>query len=402
MDPTAALTLLPSEGPRKLTPEMIPPTLRLSDGTPPVPQITTAHVTSLPVINADLAAYQALEQAKDEFAKVPEAKYTSARNKANPFEFVGRSIFLNRSAIKLANTDAVYNVTQHLGAFANKTTKGSFTFCDIAAGPGGFTQYIQWRRPDAVGYGMTLRETDLDWDRKNLDMTRFQAIYGTDNSGNLYTQWEFFVNTVRKTIVEGVDLVTGDGGFDVEETKDYSRQEFLSSRLLLTQILVGLSTLRSTGSFVCKVFDTVTSISADLLYVCAACFEEVTIFKPVSSRPASTERYIVALRRRPDPYVIPYIELLKHANNSYVDNVYVTRLFADDVKLPEEFIQWLTRANNESIQRQMIATQNILDMLKGKNPVIHRYDLFKCLLLWNLPDNPLPPRTPYKNLRPKD
>src|SRR5437870_11300350 len=115
MDPTAALTRLGSTR-TKLTPEMIPPALTLSDGTPPIPQIKAERVTTLPPLYVDTAMYTQLTQTKDKFAQIPEDKYTPARNKANPFEFVGRSIFLNRSAIKLANTDAVYNVTQHLGA----------------------------------------------------------------------------------------------------------------------------------------------------------------------------------------------------------------------------------------------------------------------------------------------
>ena len=85
-------------------------------------------------------------------------------------------------------------------------------------------------------------------------------------------------------------------------------QEILLKQLVLCQYLCALSILRTGkyallmfilvlslslgGHFVCKVFDMFTPFSVGLFYLLYRCFDEVCIFKPVTSRPANSERYI--------------------------------------------------------------------------------------------------------------
>ena len=257
MDPTIFLTKIQNSFEVK-TPvfnaRMLPTPYRLTElSTGPVPNITVSDAKNLPPIYCDVGQYQALQKLKDQLGTSPD--YTSARNKANPFEFLGNSIFFNRAGMKLANIDGIYNVTGHVGAFLKLRTPGPFTFCSIADGPGAFVQYLQWRKIDTFGYGMTLKEarsgpSSLDWDKSKIDMTRFKAIYGSDGSGDLYKNWNDFVHEVKTIQQLGTDLTVADGGFDVEESKDYYRQEFLSSRLLLVQILTAISVLRAGGTFV--------------------------------------------------------------------------------------------------------------------------------------------------------
>jgi hypothetical protein len=190
--------------------------------------------------------------------------------------------------------------------------------------------------------------------------------------------------------------VTGDGGFDLEDAQDSTllhRQEFLSSRLLLTQALVGIGCTKTGGTFVVKIFDTVTSISAQILFILAQCFEEILIFKPVSSRPANAERYVICRRRHRD--VQSYYQLLAQGAKSYTEDQYLASLFVEP--LPAVFTQWLVAANVESLNRQATAAQNILLYLQGQNPVIPVYNLHKFLIIWNLPDN-VPDRSSRLNV----
>lgn len=50
----------------------------------------------------------------------------------------------------------------------------------------------------------------------------------------------------------------------------------------------GLS--RPGGHFICKTFDLFTPFSVGLIYLLYCCFERVCLFKPVTSRPANSER----------------------------------------------------------------------------------------------------------------
>jgi cap1 methyltransferase len=46
------------------------------------------------------------------------------------------------------------------------------------------------------------------------------------------------------------------------------------------------------GSFCCKLFDMFCPFTLGLLYVCYRSFEEFSVIKPVTSRPANSERYV--------------------------------------------------------------------------------------------------------------
>ena len=49
----------------------------------------------------------------------------------------------------------------------------------------------------------------------------------------------------------------------------------------------------SGGNFVCKLFDLFTPFSVGLVYLMNMIFERVAIIKPVTSRPANSERYLI-------------------------------------------------------------------------------------------------------------
>lgn len=345
--------------------------------------------SNLPAINSDTKKYVILQKIKTFYNS---ESFIEARDETNPFEKIGRSIFMNRAAIKLANIDAVHHITNHVFTFDQQTSQDNFTFCDIAAGPGGFTQYLQFRFPNTIGIGMTLKSNTLDWNKTLLDTTRFDIFYGNDGTGNLYTNWKSFINYVKSKYPEGVDLITGDGGFDVEDSPDtslFEKQEFISSRLLLSQIAVGISCTKINGNFVVKVFDTVTSISAHSIFLLTQCFDKIGFFKPCSSRPANSERYVICMGKRKN--IESYITLIEQALHSYKDDEYLSTLFSKEKSskgddLPVDFLSWLTKFNDISIGTQLQAGQNILLYMKGKNPVIQSYNIPKFLTIWNLPE----------------
>ena len=342
--------------------------------------------------------------------------YNKVRDIVNPFENIGKSIFSNRAGVKLANIDAVLNITNYKFTFDTKYTNDNFTFCDIASGPGAFTEYLQYRFPNAKGYGITIRHKQNDWNQKIINMKNFDVFYGPDNTGDLYINCLNFIVFVKKNKPAGVDLITGDGAFD----SVYDNQEFLSSRLLLTQIIVGIDCTKINGNFVVKVLDTVTEFSAQIIYILSLCFKSIILFKPASSRPANSERYLVCLNRR--EIVQNYLILLKNALPYYNSTTYLKSLFSND--LPDDYINWLKFHNNFSINLQLLIgrntiyflkyilpfnpnltpvkpyiyyinkilqTDNLNDIIKSKilllkNNYVH-YDIHKFLIVWNLPDN---------------
>ena len=82
-----------------------------------------------------------------------------------------------------------------------------------------------------------------------------------------------------------------DGGFSVEKQENI--QEILSKHLILCELLCALCVLGKNGHFVCKLFDCFTHFTVSLIYVAYMCFHSVAIYKPITSRPANSERYLI-------------------------------------------------------------------------------------------------------------
>ena len=322
--------------------------------------------------------YEKLVALKKETLALPE--YDKRRDRANPFAWLGRSLFINRAAVKLANLDFIFNLSEHVpgqGNYQTKISNGSnFSFCDLAGGPGGFSQYLLWRRPFSAGFGITLKTQDhRDWDKNILANNRFNMTYGKDLTGDLYTNDEWFTNWLLDQKPQGVDLVVADGGFDVETEPDFRRREILTSRLVLVQLYVGIQVCGIGKHLICKVFDTNTDLSASYLYLVSLCFEKIYLVKPVSSRPASNEKYLVCLSRKED--VNEPLGFLATLRDMYEN----TDLPEFAVDLPSSFRKWLESHNNLFTNNVIQAAEAILKEQRSTSD----YNYFDCFTLWQLP-----------------
>jgi hypothetical protein len=176
---------------------------------------------------------------------------------------IGRSVFLDYSGVILANID-VLNVTTYWGGMLAQQTLGPLTYCSIGGAPGGWIDYIQWRRPEAYGYVIVPKEEELS---PSLIFDRFTVHYGQDNTGRIDTNSESFASYVRGIEIPGVDLalcqVTGKAA--------------LTSSLLC---------LKKGGNCVISYTD------PQLLYFMALSFAKVTLFRPLAD---STKAYCVGI-----------------------------------------------------------------------------------------------------------
>ncbi len=277
------------------------------------------------VLSSVLRAKSALDHIQDRRA------FNDARTRANPFEAIRKEFFLNRAALKMAAMDAAFGAlfsgadAADLGAFAAASADAAnvvaaeasagtsygyprpapdlLCFGDVAAGPGGFSEYLLWRRgASSKGFGFTLRgEHDFEPSRfhHRAPPELFHPYYGPRNDGDLYSSENVraFRDLVsRQTGGHMLHVVMGDGGFDVSGQENI--QEVMNKQLLLTQFAAALATLRRGGHFVCKCFDLFTPFSSGMLFLLHTAFDAVCIYKPAQSRPANSERYVVCRGRR--------------------------------------------------------------------------------------------------------
>ena len=245
----------------------------------------------------------------------------------------GLSRFVNRSAIKLANIDALLGFILTTPA---KKEEETFIFVDLCGAPGGFSEYILYRslhpahghenyiRKACVGFGMSLNGRNSDgegarWDLDHLNkyhihnddkhkaksggMTprlSYHVCNGTDGTGSIYN-WDNVVH-LQQDIRVKIDpsssnnplanLVVADGGFDAQ--RDSANQESIAFKIIVSQTAAALTLLRPGGMFVLKMFGFRECATRYMLNnVLHTFFDQMTFVKPILSRPASAERYLV-------------------------------------------------------------------------------------------------------------
>lgn len=169
----------------------------------------------------------------------------------------------------------------------------------LAEGPGGFVEalasFCQRRaRPVRRMHGMTLlpgggRDQGVPGWRVGA-RSGLKVIGGADGTGDLCN-----VDNVRACVAAvgagSVTLVTADGGFDF--SSDFNHQESMCLPLVMAEACVALGVLAPGGAFVLKVFDVFEPRTVAVLQVLVASFARVRMVKPLSSRPANSEKYVV-------------------------------------------------------------------------------------------------------------
>ncbi|XP_017870136.1 PREDICTED: cap-specific mRNA (nucleoside-2'-O-)-methyltransferase 1 [Drosophila arizonae] len=341
--------------------------------------------------------------AKTVFDSLNDTEKRRARSRCNPFETIRCSIFLNRAAVKMANIDSL---CQYM--FTDPRDKNGQSligpnellyFADMCAGPGGFSEYVLYRKSwEARGFGFTLRGSN-DFKLEKFfaaSPESFDTFYGVKDDGDIFnTSNQNSLNDyIRKHTPQGVHFAMADGGFSVEGQENI--QEILSKQLYLCQFNTALKILRVGGSFVCKLFDLFTPFSVSLVYLMYKCFQQIAILKPNSSRPANSERYIICKYKLPDTEaIISYLdhvnEVLNVANGQkhQEDIVDVVELFNHNEMVQDvHFMEYIIDSNNVIGRKQIVGLRKIAAFAQNPELKEARQSEVRqeCLKCWGLPD----------------
>ncbi|KAL4110382.1 hypothetical protein PRIC1_002073 [Phytophthora ramorum] len=330
------------------------------------------------------ASQEELEREKQKFDTLESSQFVSARAATNKFETLGRHRFLNRSAMKLVTLDYIFQWTQEL-----EQRQEPFTFADICGGPGGFSEYLLWRVGQGScglkdegenarrvhGYGITLKgaANNCGWRLPSKFRELFDICYGQDGTGNLYSRANIhsFRDVVRGRHPSGVDLVVADGGF--LDARSQANQESMMTRLILAEVLTMFAVLRAGGDFVCKTFELATPAMQELCWVLHQCFERFVVVKPITSRPASSERYIVARDLRMGNPTAKLVGILEErlVESGSIDSTdaFELRFLTNTTAMRKDvdFLQYMTTANEAIARSQVQACRRINEFAANKN-----------------------------------
>ncbi|VDO23492.1 unnamed protein product [Haemonchus placei] len=357
---------------------------------------------------------------KDVFNVVPDRDLREARARANPYETIGAAFFQNRAAMKVANLDRTFNFLfsgeteeRLLSKNPLKSERPTsncdreaplFYFADVCAGPGGFSEYMLWRKAfyNVKGFGFTLKGKD-DFKLGKFTASSahyFEPFYGKEGDGDVTKPDN--INSLEEFIMKGtndvgVDLMMADGGFSVEGQENI--QEILSKHIYLCQLLVSLCIVREGGVFFCKLFDVFTPFSAGLIYLMYIAYDQISLHKPHTSRPANSERYIICKGLRKN-----YSDAVRDYLKRYVVNVklyeftkagsskdVVSVVPLETLKSDEEFFKYLKEHNERLADRQSTYLRKYLSFAKNSSLIDRDQGTLReeCLKLWLVPNKTL-------------
>jgi len=185
--------------------------------------------------------------------------------------------------------------------------------------------------------------------------------YGKDNTGDI-NNWENILY-IKKKARKNMFLVTADGGFD--EGTDFNNKEQLHYQLILSEIYTAMKLQAKHGHFILKMFDIFTETSVHFLYLLSQCYSEVYIYKPKTSRPTNSEKYVVCknflLEQETSTLVCNELENIKakidKSKSKYID----IRLFND---IPISFQQKVAKMNNIILTNQCNFLKSALVLCK--------------------------------------
>lgn len=198
---------------------------------------------------------------------------------------------VSRSFFKM--WEMLYDFKDNSLAFVSQTNGLRCLF--LAEGPGGFLEAVMKYRQNKNDhyYGMTLRPENRsipEWKLRKFDMSLITTLYGSDNTGNLYNleNTQYLEDTLG---ANSMDLVTADGGFDF--SSDFNKQEDLSIKLIRCETYCAFHMIKHGGTYILKIYDMFHHQTINLMSLLRYCFKNLFIIKPLTSRPANSEKYLM-------------------------------------------------------------------------------------------------------------
>lgn len=342
---------------------------------------------------------QILNQHRNKIDKIDPEVWKKVRWYINDYDFLVKDPIINRAFYKYWEIINVFNVFE---AFDE-----SDCIFHCAEAPGGFIQgsniYLQLsdnnnnikhvnKDIDKDGF-MTVKKKRVEKVYKiftislNKDLPRYKnynlpsynkrvinknvyVTFGKDNTGDINNVEN--VEYIKRLVGDGCYLVTADGGFD--EGTDFNNKEQLHFPLILNEIYSAICLQKPSGIFILKVFDIFTSTSIQLIYLLNLIYNEVYIYKPKTSRPTNSEKYIICknfcMKKSIQSDVLEKLKTLSEKLKLNKDKYSSFTLFDN---IPTNFITNIKRMNKHLLDVQSEYLSKAIDLCED-DVFVKRYE----------------------------
>ena len=311
--------------------------------------------------------HRALNACKNQISRYyHNRKWDMCKKFTNEYELVFTSSFEHPGiAAHVPISRSFFKLWEMLHDFGDELVSGTapaLRAVFLAEGPGGFMEsFAKYRAgPDGtrdvqdVMHGMTLMSKHKNipnW--KVLSMFRAPSAQlhihrGADGTGDLYN-----VANIDALVADAgeaaCDFVTADGGFDF--SNDFNNQEGTSLRLVLSEVYAALRLQAKGGSFVLKVYDMHAPATLQLLCVLRKSYGAMRFVKPLTSRPANSEKYVMCTAFRGAPAAV--MRALRAACMAGGTPAIIDRHLQDVAAVPVPMLQNIIDYNTHYIARQV-------------------------------------------------
>lgn len=214
------------------------------------------------------------------------------------------------------------------------------------------------------------RSYNLPSYNKNITNKQLCITYGKDKTGDMNNLENIeYINNISKAPFY---LITADGGFD--EGTDFNNKEQLHYNLILSEIYAAICLQKENGHFILKVFDTLTETSIHLLYLLTLCYKEVYIYKPKTSRPTNSEKYVICKYfNLEDSSKREYISQFKLLSNNIKTSKSKFISFTLFNKLPDDFVNSIKEVNTCLLDKQCLYLEKAIELCNNQE-FINEYD----------------------------
>ena len=214
---------------------------------------------------------------------------------------------------------------------------GPCTAAFLADAPGGFVQaFVDYRKHSSLSQQCLkdrLFAVSLSPRSSYVPSWKLSSTYCADNNIRIFGAHPYssHLSTGDLTDPNVVDdfidfvgnkhtcnIVTADGGFDF--SADFNDQESKASELIAAEVAAALQLQAPGGSFVLKIFDISCVNTFTVLHILFNSYEAVYLHKPLTSRPANSEKYLVCTGFKMSPSevnaILPHLWKLSQSGSS--------------------------------------------------------------------------------------
>jgi 23S rRNA U2552 (ribose-2'-O)-methylase RlmE/FtsJ len=261
-----------------------------------------------------------------------------------------------------------------------------YNIANIAESPGGFIEAIvdfinvkKIKSKNIFFYGISIvNDNNFSvprWRIKKKYLQNFNINLNCKqtNMGDIYN-YDDILKYITLVTPNTCELITCDGGFDING--DYENQENLLNKLLLCETYLMIKLQKKSGKAIIKCFDLFSENSMKIIYILSIFYETITFVKPLSSRPANSEKYLLCENFNTNKLTeyCDIIELLKNFLYNNQNNIEL------NITVPIKLKIFITEYNKYYTDRQISNINNTINLIEeilSKNSDIIQKNILK-------------------------